>query len=196
MVKEENYHKLKWIIGCLVIALGLIYTVSLNVIEIKKGNNMPQTVEASKLRNVDYFTDFSMETMDGDVFTQENLKGYKITVFNVWEPYCASCLKEMPDIDALADELKEEGIQIVNVNGYAYTSPEDNELAYTQMSERNIKMPKLLADEAFSNELLPVLADAFPGTFIVSEDGKILDFVSSSKSKDAWKQYFLEFVEE
>ena len=196
MVKEENYHKLKWIIGCLVIALGLIYTISLNVIEIKKGNNMPQTVEASKLRNVDYFTDFSMETMDGDVFTQENLKGYKITVFNVWEPYCASCLKEMPDIDALADELKEEGIQIVNVNGYAYTSPEDNELAYTQMSERNIKMPKLIADEAFSNELLPVLADAFPGTFIVSEDGKILDFVSSSKSKEAWKQYFLEFVEE
>ena len=196
MVKEENYHKLKWIVGCLVIALGLIYTISLNVIEVKKGNNMPQTVEASKLRNVDYFTDFSMETMDGDVFTEENLKGYKITVFNVWEPYCASCLKEMPDIDALADELKEEGIQIVNVNGYAYTSPEDNELAYTQMSERNIKMPKLLADEAFSNELLPVLADAFPGTFIVSEDGKILDFVSSSKSKDAWKQYFLEFVKE
>ena len=196
MIREASYHRLKWILGIVIVALGLVWTVRLNLIEIANGSTAPQTVEASKLRNVDYFSDFSMETMDGDTFTQEDLAGYEITVFNVWQPYCASCLKEMPEIDELAAELKDQGIQIVNINGYAYTSPEDNELAYTQMTERNIAMPKLMADQAFSEELLPVLADAFPGTFVVDSEGVILDFVSGSRTKDAWREYFLQFAGE
>ena len=195
-MKKSLFLKIKYAAGIVIAIAALFWTVWLNAEDIKNGNDMPQTIEASRLRNVDYFTDFSLRTMDGENFTQENLEGYTITVFNVWQPYCASCLKEMPQLDELAEELKGEGVQLVNINGYAYVSPEDNELAAEQMGERQIKMPKLMADRAFSETLLPVLKDAYPGTFIVDSQGKILDFVSGSKSKEAWKSYLLEFCGE
>ena len=196
MIQEAAWHKIKWILGILIVCLGVLHTVRLNVIEIQKGNTMPQTIEASKLRNVTYFTDFSLETMEGGSFGSADLPDYTVTVFNVWEPYCSSCLAEMPELDELAQELKDRGIRLVIVNGDAYESPEDVELSISQIRQMNIRMTSLLADEQFTKEVRPILNDAFPGTFVVDSQGNILDFAAGSKSKDAWREYLLQFCGE
>ena len=39
---------------------------------------------------------FETTTLDGEKFTQDNLKDYDLTVVNVWSTICGYCIDEMP----------------------------------------------------------------------------------------------------
>ena len=58
---------------------------------------------------------FTARDLDGKTHTQELLGGAKLTVFNAWGTFCPPCLREMPDLGKLAEELKPEGVQIVGL---------------------------------------------------------------------------------
>lgn len=186
---NKTYVTAKHILLGVFLAFLLFWLVRINVIEIRKDNNAPQTVTASKCRNITYFTDFSLETFDGGVFTAADLKNADITVFNAWGPYCTNCLDEMPSLNEINSELKDRGLQIVGIQSDAYDFPEDMELARSEAAATGVSYPLLIADASYSEQLRPMLLNALPGTWIVDSDGKILDFVQGGKTKAAWMQY-------
>lgn len=147
-----------------------------------------------KYKDIDYFENFTLKTFSQDKFSNVNFEEYDVIIVNIWEPYCKSCLKEMPVLDELSSELKDKGLLIVEVQGNAYVYPEDVELGYDLIDDIGVSLPMLLADERFSKEILPILKDAFPGTFVLNKKGEILDFTAGSKSKEAWREYFESFI--
>lgn len=191
---SRTYLAGKRIIIGVFLAFLLFWVARINVIEIRKDNNSPQTVNASKCRNITYFRDFSMETFDGGAFTSEDLRNAKITVFNAWGPYCTNCLDEMPYLDEIGRELKDQGLQIVGIQSDAFEFPEDMELARKEAADTGVTYPLLIADEAYDEELRPMLLNALPGTWIVDADGTILDYVQGGKTKEAWTRYLEEFL--
>ena len=187
---NKTYLFIKKLILGLLAAFLLLWVVRINVIEIRKNDNMPQTVNASKCRNITYFSDFSMETFDGGSFSSDNLQNAKITVFNAWGPYCTNCLDEMPYLEEISNEYKDRGLQIVGIQSDAYEYPEDMELARSEAAATGVTYPLLIADSDYNSQVRPMLLNALPGTWIVDSDGKILDFVQGGKTKNAWIAYF------
>ncbi len=59
---------------------------------------------------------FSAETLDGSVFTQEDLSGRDLTVINFWSVTCGPCIAEMPDLAEFADRLPS-NIQVLTAAG-------------------------------------------------------------------------------
>lgn len=194
MITREKLKKIKKILGITILAIMLLILILINATEIKKGNAANRTIAGSTYRNVDYFSDFSLETFDGKTFSNENLKEYRITVINIWEPYCSACLKEMPELDELSREYRDKGLQLVAVQGNAFVYPEDVELGCSQIADMGVTLPMIYADEKFSEQILPILDNSFPGTFVVDSEGNILDFTVSAKSKEGWMEYFDSFL--
>ena len=187
---SKTYLFIKKLITALFVAFLLFWVVRINVVEIRKNDNLPQTVSASKSRNITYFSDFSMETFDGGSFSSSDLKNAEITVFNAWGPFCTNCLDEMPYLEEINNEYKGRGLQIVGIQSDAYEFPEDMELARSEAADAGVTYPLLIADGDYNSQVRPMLLNALPGTWIVDSEGKILDFVQGGKTKDAWIRYF------
>ncbi len=193
-IKKKNFITAKYIFGGLLLCFMLAFLIYVNVTEIALGNSTLRTVAGSSFRNVTYFQDFSMKTFEGKTFSNADFAGYDVIVINVWEPYCSSCLKEMPELEELSKEYKDKGLLLVGVQGNAIQYPQDVQLGYEEIEPLNITFPMLLADQRFHDEVRPYLNNAFPGTWILDSQGNILDFTASAKSKDDWATYFDQFL--
>lgn len=193
-LSKKSLRSVKIVLSCILLAVMLGFLVYVNVTEIAKGKAAYRTVAGSSFRNVTYFQNFSMDTFDGGTFTNNDFAGYKVIVVNVWEPYCSSCLKEMPELNELSKEYKDKGLLLVGVQGNAIQYPQDIQLGFDEIEPLDISFPMLLADQGFHDEVRPYLNDAFPGTWVLDEQGNILDFTASAKSRDAWAQYFDRFL--
>lgn len=66
---------------------------------------------ASKLGSLE---EFSAETLDGAVFTQEDIQNKDVTVINFWALTCGPCIAEMPDLAAF-EKLLPDNVQVVTV---------------------------------------------------------------------------------
>ena len=57
---------------------------------------------------------FSADTLDGGVFTQDDIAAKDVTVMNFWALSCGPCIVEMPDLAAFAGALPDNA-QVVTV---------------------------------------------------------------------------------
>lgn len=57
---------------------------------------------------------FSAGTLDGGVFTQDDIAARDVTVVNFWSLTCGPCIAEMPDLAAFAGTLPE-NVQLITV---------------------------------------------------------------------------------
>lgn len=48
--------------------------------------------------STEVFRNFNVEQLDGSTYTSDQLKQSKLTVLNVWETTCPSCIGEFPDL--------------------------------------------------------------------------------------------------
>ena len=58
---------------------------------------------------------FELIDMDGTVWKSENLKG-SVVVFNFWFSACPPCKKEMPELNKLVEEYKNEKVVFIGVS--------------------------------------------------------------------------------
>lgn len=68
--------------------------------------------------------DFTLKTTTGETYTLSELKGNAILV-NHWATWCPPCRAEMPAIQKLYDEYKDQGLIILAVNSTVQDNPLD-----------------------------------------------------------------------
>jgi len=110
--------------------------------------------------------EFSRETLDGEVLTQEALSG-KVTLVNFWATWCGPCIVETPELVALHNEWKDRKFEIIGV------SMDEADLDVIQEFVDRFEVPyPILHDlgplgEAFGGVY------ALPTTYIVNAQGEI-----------------------
>lgn len=123
--------------------------------------------------------DFTLNTPDGETVTLSGLRGQAV-LLNLWATWCPPCRAEMPAIQKLYDEYKEQGFVVLAVN----MTYQDNPLAVQPfLQENNLTFPVLLdetGDMARDYELR-----SLPSSFFINRDGIIQEVVIGGPMSEA-----------
>jgi thiol-disulfide isomerase/thioredoxin len=104
----------------------------------------------------------------------------KTVVLNLWAPWCAPCLREMPSLDRLAARLSEQDFAVVAVT----KDPVGDSPSKRTFDRMGLKRLKLYLDPA--GKLPPELgARGFPTTVILGPDGAPLAYREGEAEWDA-----------
>jgi peroxiredoxin len=108
---------------------------------------------------------FTLTDLQGKSWTLKDLHG-KIVVVNFWATWCPPCRKEMPDLDALYQKYKDNGVIILAI------SDEESAKVSPFIAEHKITYPVMLDPGRKVNELFQV--EGIPKSFVYDRDGKLV----------------------
>jgi len=131
------------------------------------GDGTVETYAADERRSPD---EFSGETDQGGTLGSEELIG-EVSVLNFWYAGCPPCRAEAPDLQALADEFADDGVQFVGVNtrdeaGTAAAFADTFGVTYPSLLDYKTAAVQL----AFSAAIPP---NAVPTTLVLDREGRI-----------------------
>lgn len=147
-------------------------------------------VTKEKLKDTTKIT-FDTKDLNGNAATSDLFGQNKVTMINIWGTFCGPCIAEMPDIQALSEEMKDQGVGIIGivmdtVDGNYTEDQTVIELAKQIVSEKGVAYQNLITNKDLS-ELVPVVA--VPTTIFVDSEGNMLgDAAVGSKGKDEYRQ--------
>ena len=108
---------------------------------------------------------FVLQDIDGEDFELKSTRGHWVFL-HFWASWCGPCVQEMPTIQILADNLKDENFQIVMIN-----TAEEEDAIFTFLGEMNIELNSLMdADGQVSEVWKP---RGLPTTFLINPQGEV-----------------------
>jgi len=108
--------------------------------------------------------DFALSDLQGKTWHLQELRG-KTVLVNFWATWCPPCRKEMPDLQALYDQYKDQGLVVLSI------SDEETSKVAPFIAERNITYPVLLDPGRKVAELFQV--EGIPKSFVYDRNGKL-----------------------
>jgi len=132
-------------------------------------SNDPQFAEAmAKLEADDVKrqnADFTLTDLQGKTWHLQDMKG-KVVLVNFWATWRPPCRKEMPDLQALYDKYKDQGLVVLAIS--------DEEVAKVSpfIAERKISYPVLLDPGRKVNDAF--IVEGIPKSFVYDRDGKLV----------------------
>jgi peroxiredoxin len=110
-------------------------------------------------------TSFTLVDLHGRPWSLKELKG-KVVLLNFWATWCPPCRKEMPDLEALGKQFKDQGLLILSV------TDDDPEKVKSYIEKQNITYPVLL--DAGSKLSAQFQIYGIPRSFLYDRDGKMV----------------------
>ena len=109
--------------------------------------------------------DFTLTDLQGKPWHLQDLRG-KVVLVNFWATWCPPCRKEMPDLQALYDRFKDQGLVVLAIS--------DEEAAKVNpfIAERKIGYPVLLDPGRKVNEAF--IVEGIPKSFVYDREGKMV----------------------
>jgi len=108
--------------------------------------------------------DFTLADLEGKSWTLKSLSG-KVVVVNFWATWCPPCRKEMPDLEALYNQFRDQGLVILAI------SDEDAPKVKSFIAAHGITYTVLLDPGRSVNTQFHVMG--IPKTFIYDRSGKL-----------------------
>lgn len=131
--------------------------------------------------------EFKTKTLNGKEIDSSIFDESKLTMVNIWATYCSPCIEEMPELQALYEEVKDDYINVIGI--VSDTPDTDNEeLAKEILSKKGVKFDNIIPDEKIINSILQDISGV-PTTFFVDNEGNIIgEFIVGSNSKEEFKK--------
>jgi peroxiredoxin len=109
--------------------------------------------------------DFTLTDLQGKSWTLQGLHG-KVVLVNFWATWCPPCRKEMPDLEALYQDFKDQGFLILAI------ADEDISKVKPFIAQQHTTYPILLDPGRKVHELFQV--DGIPKSFVYDREGKLV----------------------
>lgn len=143
----------------------------------------PQVAQAQSGSNGRLYKapDFTLPDLDGKRYQLSDLKG-KVVVINFWATWCAPCRKEIPDLRAIYDEYKDQGVEILGI------SLDQIDKSQIRKFVKNFKVnyPILHGTQSELNKILNAYQTGqfLPTTFIIDREGVIRDVLVGMRNRE------------
>ncbi|KPW70304.1 MULTISPECIES: TlpA disulfide reductase family protein [Pseudomonas syringae group] len=112
---------------------------------------------------------------DGQKVASERIKGHWLVV-NYWAEWCGPCRTEVPEFNALSEQLKDKKVTVLGVN---FDNLQGDELK-NAANALGIKFTVLAQDPAEQYSLPP--SEALPVTYIIDDKGKMREQLLGEQS--------------
>ena len=110
---------------------------------------------------------FTLETLEGETVSLEDYRG-KIVLINFWATWCPYCRDEMPDLQKLYDNNKDDDFIVLAID-----VAEEKSLAEKYIKEGGYTFPVLL-DKDGAVAYKKYLVGGLPASFFIDKDGTLL----------------------
>ena len=145
----------------------------------------------------------SFETTDieGNAYTEKVFSDYDLTLVNAFTTWCSPCVNEMPELEKLYQEMKDQGVGVVGmvldtVDGNGETDESVVEKAKVLKEKTGVTYPLLIPDAGNLNGRISGL-QSFPESFFVDKDGNIVgEAIMGSNDLEGWKEAVEKELEE
>lgn len=121
----------------------------------------------------------------------------KITMVNIWGTYCPSCIKELPYLQEIYNEFKEEEVGMLGVIIDLNTeTPKQKILEKTLkiLDESGVKYPNVLLDTGFK-EYISDKVFLIPTSIFVDSKGNVIgDIIESAYAKEEYIKIIKELL--
>jgi len=135
--------------------------------------------------------DFVLQSNQGGEIRLSDLQG-KVVMLNLWATWCPPCRAEMPSMETLYRQMKDQDFAMLAVN------IEENgpDVVPGFLEQNPHSFPVLFDTEKKVQNLYGV--DKFPETFVVGKNGKVLDHIIGARewSHPDMVNYFKELTRE
>ena len=149
----------------------------------------PQTATS----DADNVGTFETTDIDGNTYTEKVFSDYDLTLVNAFTTWCSPCVNEMPELEELYQEMKDQGVGVVGMVLDSVSedgTPDDSIVQKAQLlkEKTGVTYPLLIPDKGFLNGRISGL-QSFPESFFVDKDGNIVgDPIMGSNTFDGRKE--------
>lgn len=179
----------------LTLATRCLNTVDKNQVDtkdaVKTQESQAETENIAKI-----FQDMDTKDLNEEKVTKDIFAKTKLTMINIWATWCGPCVEEIPELEKVANEYKEDDaavkgllIEIDGKTGMPMAGLTENEkvLAEDILKKAGATYQQLLVSQDMKEPLSTI--DGFPTTYFVNEKGELVgEPVMGSNSKDDWKK--------
>ena len=155
-------------------------------------------VPEESIESVNYFGDFSAETLTGETVTEAIFAEADLTIVNLWGTFCGPCIGEMPTLGMLHEEL--ENVQVLGIvldcnDQFGGADPAQVKVALDIMAQSGASYPSLVL-----NESLAVIGMAnfqyIPTTLFVDNEGNLVGTeIVGALDEASWRETIAERLE-
>jgi peroxiredoxin len=123
--------------------------------------------------------DFSLPTSSGEIITLSDLRGQAVLI-NLWATWCPPCRAEMPAIEKVYNEYKDEGFVVLAIN---MTHQDDPFNIAPFVAEHGLTFPILLDETGATARAYQLRS--LPSSFFIGRDGIINEVVIGGPMAEA-----------
>ena len=123
--------------------------------------------------------DFTLQTPEGEIYTLSELKGSAVLI-NLWATWCPPCRAEMPAIEKMYQEYKDQGLVVLAVN-MTYQDDPANVAPFIQ--EYNLTFPVLLEETGKVGAAYQLRS--LPSSYFIDRTGVIQEVVIGGPMSEA-----------
>ena len=157
----DSSKTVKWLLaGVALLTAGLFWIITDAFTErvVEKGQTAPY---------------FEIKTDSGRTITPRDFGG-KLLVLNFWATWCPPCVAETPSLNAMAQQLKSQGVVVVGV------SVDKNENSYRAFNKKmGVAFETKRDPEARISASFGTFK--FPETYLITPDGRVVDKIISNQ---------------
>ena len=138
--------------------------------------------------SADAFPSFEGQDLDGNPVDSATLfSNNAVTVVNFWFTTCKPCVGELPDLEALHQELAKKGGAVIGINAFTLDSnAKEIEDAKSILEQQGVTYPNIWFASNSDAGLFTAGLYAFPTTYVVDRNGRIVgDPIVGAISSDA-----------
>jgi peroxiredoxin len=130
---------------------------------------------------------FTLPTMEGDTFRLEEYRG-QVVLLNFWATWCPPCVYEMPSMERLYQDLREQGFVVLGVSVDVDPGDPDEQgrsqgIVREYVDRLGVTFPILLDPEGRVEGVYNV--SGLPTTYVIGRDGRIEGRIVGAREWDS-----------
>lgn len=158
-------------------------------------------------QNNNWFAGLDTVDIEGNPVTKDLFAENDLTLINVWATFCGPCIREMPELEELHQEYRQQEYEgkKVGIIGLlvdsstadivAGLSDEERKLAKEIIEQTGVTYPQILVSDALAQTEFKRIAQ-FPTTYLVDKDGAFVgEAIAGARTREEWKQVIEEYLQ-